>query len=186
MMKRMDDDAALMMAVKSGDPGAFETLVTKYQPLIMNLCYRYIGNQEDAEEVAQDVFIRVLRYSGSYEPKAKLSTYLYRIAVNLSINRIRDNKWKRFVSWDSATQDKPPFHGGEQPDELAEQREKREAIRRVIDSLPENQKTAVILKRFQELSYEEIAGIMRISVSAVESLLFRAKQTLKKKLKPFA
>ena len=93
----MDDDRQLMLRVKAGDQAAFRMIVENYRASIMNLCHRFIGNQEDAEEIAQDVFIRLLRYAGSYEPRAKLSTFLYRIAVNLSLNRVRDNKWKRYV-----------------------------------------------------------------------------------------
>jgi len=92
------DDHELMAMVKDGDEKAFRRIVERHNEPILNLCYRYLGNQEDAEEVAQDVFIRMYNAAGSYRPDAKLSTYLYRIAVNLSLNRIRDRKRKRFVS----------------------------------------------------------------------------------------
>ena len=181
-------DTKLMLRVKEGDQSAFREIVEKHQKSIMNLCARFIGNQEDAEEIAQDVFIRLLRYADSYQPRAKLSTYLYRIAVNLSLNRVRDNKWKRYVTLDSTQArgslvDKAVSHA---PDKLFEQKEESEAIRRIVDALPSNQKTAVILKRFEGLSYAEIAEVMKISVSAVESLLFRAKQTLRTRLQNYA
>jgi len=184
----MNDDTQLMLRVKEGDQKAFREIVEKHQTSILNLCARFIGNQEDAEEIAQDVFIRLLRYADSYQPRAKLSTYLYRIAVNLSLNRVRDNKWKRYVTLDSTKArgrliDKAVSHS---PDQLLEQKEKSEAIRAIVNSLPANQRTAVILKRFEGLSYAEIAEVMKVSVSAVESLLFRAKQTLKKKLQGYA
>ena len=180
------DDRQLMLRVKAGDQEAFRHIVEKYQMSIMNLCHRFIGNQEDAEEIAQDVFIRLLRYAETYEPRAKLSTFLYRIAMNLSLNRVRDNKWKRYVSFDSGRGDMPGLSvDSAPPDALLEQQEKSEAIRRVIDALPANQRSAVVLKRFEGLSYVEIAEVMGTSVSAVESLLFRAKQTLRKKLKEF-
>ena len=183
----MNDDRSLMLRVKKGDQAAFRMIVEKYHNSIMNLCHRFIGNQEDAEEIAQDVFIRLLRYADSYEPKAKLTTYLYRIAVNLSINRIRDNKWKRYIPWESANVHSrmPDNTNCDTPDRLLEQKEKSEAIRSIIDSLPASQRKAVILKRFEGLSYAEIADVMNTSVSAVESLLFRAKQTLRKRLKAF-
>ena len=180
------DETELMLRVKEGDEDAFREIVEKYQQQIINLCFRYVGNQQDAEEVAQDVFIHLYRAASKYEPRAKLSTYLYRIAVNLSLNRIRDDKWKRFISWefigkgDKKSASSPMVDG---PDSLVERKEQYRIIDEAINSLPTNQKTAVILKRFQGLSYEEIAEVMNCSVSAVESRLHRARQTLKKKLK---
>ena len=181
------NDAELMVRVKEGDGEAFQHIVNNYRDSILGLCLRYLGNQEDAEEVAQDVFIRLYKAAASYEPRAKLSTYLYRIAVNLSLNRIRDRKWKRLVPWDIHPKDdqrNPTDMDIDQPDLLLEQKEKQEIVRRAVDSLPSNQRTAVILKRFQGLSYTEIAEVMNCSVSAVEARLHRAKQNLKKKLRP--
>jgi len=181
------NDTELMLRVKEGDEEAFRQIVKRYQKPILDLVFRYVGNQEDAEEVAQDVFIRLYRAAHTYEPKAKLSTYLYRIAVNLSLNRIRDRKWKRFVSLEFLRRggEKDAMSSGiRAPDSLLEQKEKQQAVREAVDSLPPNQKTAVILKRFQELSYGEIAEVMDCSVSAVESRLHRAKQALQKKLRP--
>lgn len=180
------DETELMILVKEGDEEAFKQIVEKYWKPILNLCFQYVGNQEDAEEVAQDVFIRLHRAAASYEPRAKLSTYLYRISVNLSLNRIRDRKWKRLVSWDFIMK-------GEQrnsvsteirgPDSLLERKEEQRIVRKAIDSLPANQRTAVILKRFHGLSYKEIAEVMDCSVSAVEARLHRAKQNLRERLK---
>lgn len=179
-------DTELMLRVKQGDEGAFRRIVETYHKSILNLCFRYLESQEDAEEIAQDVFIHLYKSADRYEPRAKLTTYLYRIAVNLSLNRIRDRKWKRFVSLDFLREGNKPnspysSHFGD-PDVLLEQKEEANAIRKAIDTLPQNQRTAVILKRFQELSYEEITQVMGCSLSAVESLLHRAKQNLRKKL----
>ena len=181
----MITDTELMRQVKNGDESAFRVLVEKYQQQIRNLSMQYVGNHQDAEEVAQDVFIRLLRAADSYEPKGKLTTFLYRIAVNLSLNKIRDRKWKRWVVWESMNNNEMISHhseDAEDPNGLLEKKEKQSEIRRVIDSLPANQKTAVLLKRYHGLSYEEIAEIMQCSVSAVESRLHRAKLSLKKKL----
>jgi len=181
----MMTDAELMRQVKNGDESAFRTLVEKYQQPIRNLCVQYVGNHQDAEEVAQDVFIRLLRAADSYEPKGKLTTFIYRIAVNLSLNKIRDRKWKRWVPWETMNGDEMISHHSdhiEDPNDLLEKKEKQNEVRKVIDSLPANQKTAVILKRYHGLSYEEIAEVMQCSVSAVESRLHRAKMILKKKL----
>ncbi len=182
------DDIQLMLRVRDGDEDAFRQIVEGYKDSILGLCIRYLGNQEDAEEVAQDVFIRLHKAASSYEPRAKLSTYLYRIAVNLSLNRIRDRKWNRLVPWDvhrKYEEKNPMISAAHSPDQLLEQKEKQEMVRKVIDTLPPNQKTALLLKRFQGLSYEEIARVMDCSISAVESRLHRAKLNLEKKLRPF-
>jgi RNA polymerase sigma-70 factor (ECF subfamily) len=180
-------DAQLMLRVREGDESAFKDIVERYQKPILDLCFRYIGNQSDAEEVALDVFFHLYKARDSYRPEAKLSTYLYRIAVNLSLNRIRDRKRKRFVSFEFLKKGRPmdpETPESERPDAILETREREALIRRAIDLLPEKQKTALLLRRYEELSYEEIAVVMKTSVSAVEALLFRARETLKKKLKP--
>ncbi len=179
------DDAALMVRVRDGDDVAFKMIVDKYYQPVYQLCYRYLSNQEDAEEITQDVFIRLYNAASSYEPRAKLYTFLYRIAVNLSLNRIRDRKLKRFISLETLKNNREGvmdmrMQAG--PDKIIEQKENQEIIKKAIDSLPASQRTAVILKRYNELSYEEISEVMECSISAVESLLHRAKQKLKKKL----
>jgi RNA polymerase sigma-70 factor (ECF subfamily) len=182
------NDTDLMLRVRNGDEEAFRQIVERYHKSILNLCFRFTGIQEDAEEVAQDVFINIYRTAGSYEPRAKLSTYLYRIAVNLSLNKVRDRKRKRLISWEVLKTDRgkqPVASNKDAPDTILENKEKSQIVQKAIDSLPSNQKTAVILKRYQGLSYEEIAKVMNCSVSAVEARLHRAKNSLKKKLKPF-
>lgn len=180
------DDAQLMQRVAEGDEAAFRLIVETHQRQILNLCYRFVANQQDAEEVAQDVFIHLFRSAKTYKPTAKLSTYLYRIAVNLSLNRIRDRKRKRMFSLEAMQSERhrEPPHPDGPPDGILEKSELSERVRKVLDGLPESQRTAVVLKRFEGMSYEEIAGVMHCSVSAVESLLHRAKISLKKKLKP--
>ncbi len=179
------NDTELMMRVKEGDEEAFQKIVEKYQRPITNLCFQYTGNQQDAEELAQDVFIRIYHAAASYEPRAQLSTYLYRIAVNLSLNRIRNRRNKRFVSFDflhKGNEHSPISVERNNPDALLEQKEKQKIIWDAIHTLPSSQQTAVILKQFQGLSYEEIANTMNCTVSSVESRLHRAKKNLQKKL----
>jgi len=180
-------DAELMERVKFGDEDAFRQIVEKHKTIIFSLCMQYVGNREDAEEVAQDVFIKLYKKADIYEPRAKLSTFLYRIAVNLSLNKIRDRKRKKLISLDLFTnKDKGAFANSEiRPDQILERKERAAIVRRAIDKLPKNQRTAVLLKRFQGLSYDEIADVMQCSVSAVESRLFRAKQNLQKELEEF-
>jgi RNA polymerase sigma-70 factor (ECF subfamily) len=180
-------DAQLMLRVREGDEAAFREIVEGYKQQILDLCFRYIGNQADAEEVALDVFFHLYKARETYKPEAKLSTFLYRIAVNLSLNRIRDRKRKRLLSLDFLGRDRPidpESPETERPDAILETREREAMIRKAIDLLPEKQKTALLLRRYEEMSYEEIAAVMKTSVSAVEALLFRARETLKKKLKP--
>lgn len=179
------DDFERIERVKQGDESAFREIVEKHREAIFNLCVRYLGSPEDAEEIAQDVFIKLYRHIPKYEPRAKLSTLLYRMAVNLSLNRIRDRKRRRWISLDrfpeTSVQD-GSRDIQDQPQQLLERKERQTAVRQAVDALPPNQRMAVILKRFQGLSYAEIADVMSCSVSAVESRLHRAKQTLRKKL----
>lgn len=174
-----------MLRVQQGDEEAFRQIVELYQKPILSLCFRYVGIQQDAEEVAQDVFIHLYRSAAAYQPTAKLSTYLYRIAVNLSLNRIRDRKRKRFFSLDALREElhQEPVHPDDSPEQEMERKETQDRIQRALDHLPENQKTAVVLKRFEGLSYEEIAEVMHCSVSAVESLLHRAKMNLARSIR---
>ena len=180
-------DAQLMLLVREGDESAFREIFNRYQKQILDLCHRFVGNQADAEEVAMDVFIHLYRSRDSYKPEAKLSTYLYRIAVNLSLNRIRDRKRRRLVSFEFLKSKKPFDPSGpesERPDSQFETHERENLVRKAIDGLPAKQKSALLLRRYNELTYEEIANVMGTSVSAVEALLFRARETLKKSLKP--
>lgn len=179
-------DTDLMLRVRAGEDSAFREIVERYQEKIIGLCFRYVGNQIDAEELAQEVFIRLYKAAPTYEVKGKLSTFLYRIAVNLSLNAVRDRKRKQWLSLDrlkSFSVDHTPSEEAGQPDIIFERLEIQQSVRKAIDSLPEGQRTAVILKRYQGMSYEEIAGVMNCSVSSVEARLHRAKQTLKRKLK---
>jgi RNA polymerase sigma-70 factor (ECF subfamily) len=180
-------DTDLMLRAREGDEAAFRQIVERYQKQIIDLCFRYTGCQADAEEVAMDVFYQLYRTRASYRPDAKLSTLLYRIAVNRSLNKIRDRKRRRLVSFEWLRRDRPAdpeSPEADRPDALAEEHERESLVRRAIESLPDKQKTALLLRRYEELSYEEIADSMGTTVAAVESLLFRARETLKKTLRP--
>ena len=182
------DDTHLMARLKSGDEAAFKMLVDRHYANIFRLCHRYVQRQEDAEELAQDVFIRLYKAADSYEHRAKLTTYLYRIAVNLSLNRIRDRKRKRWTSLEFLRENagqEPAGPARDNPEFQLELSEKQRIVRQAIDGLPENQRTAVILRRYNGMSYEEIAEVMRCSVSAVEARLHRAKLNLRKRLQKY-
>lgn len=185
-------DTDLMMRVKSGDKRAFKSIVETYQRRVINVAYRFLGNREDAEEVAQETFLRLYLSAKSYQPKAELFTYLYTIATRLALNRLRKRKRLRWFSLDQLQEDTAdgpgrefPSDPADQPDLSSEQTEREAMVRRALDTLPAAQKTAVVLSRYEGLSYKQIAEVMETSVSAVESKLHRAKQTLKKKLSDY-
>lgn len=181
----IDPDAMLMRDFRSGDAGAFRRLLDRNGVVVYKLAFRYLGNSADAEDVVQEVFLRVYKAARDYEPTAKFSTWVYRITVNVCLNRLRASRARPTVSLDPAVLFDDPGAtgptGGRQPAPSArlEREELEERIRRALASLPETQRTAVLLRRFNEMSYEEIAEVMETTVPAVKSLLARARQTLK-------
>ncbi|MFH1231382.1 MAG: RNA polymerase sigma factor [Planctomycetota bacterium] len=175
----VDEDAQLMKRAARGDPNAFRTLVIRHQASVLNVIYRFIGDRAEAEDLAQEVFIRIWQSRKQYEPLAKFTTYLYRIATNVCLNYVRR---KRIISLDDVAETGS--------DELspATQLLKKETdviIKNAIDSLPPNQKMAVILHRFKGRSYKEISEVMGLSLSAVESLLHRVSLKLTEILAPY-
>ena len=181
----------LMARVAKGDDEAFEILVTRHQTPVLNLIYRFLGDRAQAKDLAQEVFLRVWQTAKSYEPKAKFTTWIYRIATNLCLNELkaaRRRRWFPFYrseeSNDNAIED---AYSDDSPtaEDLLLAKEQTRQISETLQSLPANQRMALVLKRYDDLPYEEIARIMDCSVSAVESLLVRAKKTLQKKLKKF-
>lgn len=178
--KKEDVDAQVIELIAKGDEQAFEQLVHKYQQAVFNTIYRYIGNQDDVQDLAQEIFIKVWRNAGKFKGKSKFSTWLYRIVVNHCINYRRKNK-RKYVSLDELTeQGKTPESLKVEPD--PEQRRKVELVRKAVDELPERQRMALVLAQFEEKSYKEIAEIMNVSLSSVESLIFRARSALRVKL----
>lgn len=183
-----DSDVKLMLEFQSGSKSAFETLMQIYYSRVLNFIYRFIANQESAEDLTQEVFLRVYKSAPRYEPKAQFQTWLYTIAKNICLNELRKNK--AFVtSLDEAAvsgneevqrQIADPKNTG-QDDELI-QKEKAIVIRQAINDLPENQRIAVILRRYDYFSYAEIAETLGVSDKAVKSLLSRAKVNLKHRL----
>jgi RNA polymerase sigma-70 factor (ECF subfamily) len=186
-------DTELMMRVKTGDQSAFKSIVERYQRRVINVGYRFLGNREDAEDVAQETFLKVYLSAKSYKPRAKLFTYLYTIVTRLALNRLRKKKRLRWFSLDQLERNgevgigqEVPADPADQPDQSLERAEREAIVRRALDALPAAQKTAVILSRYEGLSYKRIAEVMELSVSAVESKLHRAKQTLRKKLNAYS
>ena len=175
-----DPDAALMLEAASGSEQALRMLIEKWQTPLINFFYRSLGSVEQAEDLAQMVFIRVYRAAAKYEPRAKFSTYLFHIARRLLINEYRRQSRKPLEAVDpSELQAESPGR-----DKLAIL-EIEEAFEKALETLPENQRTAILLLKQQELSYEEIATAMDATESAVKSWIHRARQKLKSELKEF-
>jgi RNA polymerase sigma-70 factor (ECF subfamily) len=192
MADELDPDAALMLRVKQGDGAALTELVDKYKQPVMNVVYRMLRDMTEAEDVAQNVFVQVYKSAHRYEVAAKFSTWLFTIARNLSLNEIRrrsrhpadsidaphpdqeDQPWQQYEDKKSASPPDSLLHG-----------ELEQKIDEALAELPENQRTAVLLCRQDELSYEEIAEVLGCSLSATKSLIHRGRETLKQKLKPY-
>jgi len=188
-----DADAALMVLVGRGDRAAFRTLVEKYQGPVTNFIHHLTSDQGQAEELAQDVFLRVYRAAPRYRPDARFTTWLYRIATNLALNALRARKRRPTVSLDNLGPDDPGRHRHSatapreaRPDQVFERDEIVQMVARAVRSLPERQRIAVVLHRFEELSYQAIAEVMSSSPDAVDALLRRAKDALRDALAPYA
>ena len=182
-----EDDEFLIKRFVSNDESAFEELFRRYEQKIFNLVYRYIGPYPETEELTQDVFVKVYKSAQTFKGKSKFSTWIYRIAVNTCLNYKKKKRLvmesldksgnqlvKELVAPDSTT-----------PEEQFTRARKMAIIQQALDSLLPNQKIAFILSKYDGFSYAEIGEIMNVSISSVESLLFRAKQQLKKELTPY-
>jgi len=185
-------DAEVMLRVAGGDDSAFDYLVEKYRRPMMSFMYRMTRNQSVAEELALEVFLRVYRSRQTYAASAKFTTWLYRIATNLAVNHARDTKHERPEN--TVCIDEPDMETGmtvDVPDGSlnAEQsilrRERLAAIRKQVEALPERQRMAVLMHKYQGLDYKQIAAVLKLSESATKSLLFRAYETLRETLKSF-
>jgi RNA polymerase sigma-70 factor (ECF subfamily) len=185
-------DAEMMLRVKTGDESAFTYLVQKYRRQMVGFMYRMCHNPATAEELAQEVFLRVYRSRESYEASAKFNTWLYRIATNLAVNHARDTRHERPEN--TLRLDEPDHETGSTPDLAdgsltAEEQilhlERMAVVRQRVQGLPERQRMAVIMHKYQQMDYREIADVMKLSESATKSLLFRAYETLREQLKEF-
>ncbi|MFZ0820400.1 MAG: sigma-70 family RNA polymerase sigma factor [Candidatus Acidiferrales bacterium] len=185
-------DVQLMLGVRAGDEASFELLLRRYRTPLVNFLYRMVRDSAQAEDLAQEVFLRVYRARKEYAPSAKFTTWLFRIATNLALNSIRDGRHRQMdVSIDQTVDD------GEQQQariDVADkspdveyrllERDRAAMIRRAVDSLPDKQRVAVLLHKYQEMDYADIARTLGCSESALKSLLFRAYETLRVELAP--
>jgi RNA polymerase sigma-70 factor, ECF subfamily len=192
MSGESDADAALMLRVKQGDPAALASLVDKYKGPVINLAWRMLQDATEAEDMAQNVFVQVYRSAHRYRISSKFSTWLFTIARNLCLNELRRRNRHRAQSLEAAglsEPDHPPLQVEDPklmgPGENLLQNELSAKVEEALAALPENQRTAILLCRQEELSYEDIAEVLGVSVSAVKSLIFRGRETLKSRLKPY-
>ena len=187
-------DVQLMLDVKAGDEASFELLLQRYRTPLVNFLFRMVRNREQAEDLAQEVFLRVYRAREDYVPSAKFTTWLFRIATNLALNSMRDTRYQKLEVSIDAPVTVDAEAGDERPLDVAEKRPNIEQhlvedvrvkmIRHAINKLPEKQRAAVLLHKYQELDYTEIAKILSCSESALKSLLFRAYEALRVELAP--
>ncbi len=192
MADQTDSDAALMLRVKRGDRAAFTALVEKYKQPVVNFVCRSLRDEAESEDLAQNVFLQVYKSRARYERTAKFSTWLFTIARNLCLNEIRRRSRHPADSLDEShaeNEDQPQRQYEDKkvflPVENVLHGELARKIEEALADLPENQRTAILLCRQDELSYEEIAKILGCSLSATKSLIHRGRETLKEKLKPY-
>ncbi len=187
-----DEDVKLMLRVRDGDDDAFACLVERHRDRVLSVVYRYTRDRGEAEDLAQDVFLNIHRNRMSYRPEAKFTTWLFRIAANRGINAMRARAVRKRVEAPAPTRgDGEAVPLDEMPDpkpaearEGLERRELAERVRAAVDALPETQKTAVLLNKYEGRSYEEIGQILDLSIPAVKSLLSRARMRIKERLSP--
>jgi RNA polymerase sigma-70 factor, ECF subfamily len=184
----MDQDLELMLRVRRGDPESFGALLARHRTPLVNFFLRMVRDPALAEDLAQEVFLRVYKARGRWKPDAKFSTWLYRIATNLALNALRDRKGTatRSTPTDGEGEDEATRLPDPQPgaDEQMIVADRERIIREAVGSLPENQRTAVVLHKYQEVDYRQISKVLGVTESAVKSLLFRAYETLRARLEP--
>jgi RNA polymerase sigma-70 factor, ECF subfamily len=187
-MEYSDEDIALMLRFQNGEERCFEELVDRHKQRVFNIAYRYVGNVQDAEDVAQQVFINIYNARKSYVPKAQFTTWLYTICKNTCLKTFRKKRLKT-ISIDAdvdlgedSVAVQLPDQNGFTPLDSAINAEQDLAVKAAVDSLPENQRIVVVLYKYEQLSYEKIAEITGFSIKAVKSLLHRARVSLKEKL----
>ena len=185
-------DVQLMLDVKAGDEQSFELLLRKYRTPLVNFLYRMVRDPAAAEDLAQEVFLRVYRARKEYAPSAKFTTWMFRIATNVALNSVRDNRHRQMeTSMDhtvgAGDDEQPAMELPDRTPSVEQQlvaQTRSELILRAIHALPQKQRAAVLLHKYEELDYDEIARILECSESALKSLLFRAYETLRVELAP--
>lgn len=179
----------IISRIVAGDHGAFRGFYEAHKSLVFNLCYRMLDNAQEAEDLTQDIFLKAFRSLPKFRMEAKISTWLYRIAVSSCLNHRRQKKFKRLLSLDFLMEKGGdagvlPSPVADEPGRILEKKEGEAILRKAIAGLPGRQMAALVLQHDEGLSFEEIAAVLKTSISAVESLLHRAKRNLQKRLLP--
>lgn len=178
-----NNDIQLMLKFKEGDTSAFGEIFNKYKKEVINTVYRLIGNNDDAEDLSQEIFLRIYNAGKRYKPTANFRTYLHKIIMNVCFSYLRRKKISQFINLEflKDKEESDVFN----PEKLYEQKELKSFIGKAILQLPANQRMAIVLKIYNSLSYDEIAATLNLTTQAVKSLLFRARENLKKMLKDY-
>ena len=170
----------LICAIGNGDQEAFKCLVERYQKPLMNFIYRYVGDRHMAEDLTQEVFLRIYQAAPRFEHRARVSTWIFKIAVNLCVNELKKHERRSMLIQD--LHQNADSHGDSKLDVTVQNRQIQQAIMEALRKLPESQRVAILLKIFEGMSYKEIASVMETSVSSVESLVFRARTSVRQLL----
>ena len=181
-MRVSDED--LMKSCREGDMGAFELIVLRYKDVIFNFIYHFLADYHRAQDISQETFLRVLANVDRYKSRNSFKTWLYRIAANLCKNELRDRNRRRMLSLDDSNLDLGNLSRSRYtpPDVAYEREEMRILVKDAVSSLPADQRMAIIMREYQNLSYEEIASALNCSIGAVKSKIYRARQNIKKAL----
>lgn len=180
--KRNSKEKELIDELVAGNEDAYRRLITLYREQVIRLCMGFTGSSDDAEDLAQDIFVEIFKSIRRFRGQSSLSTWIYRIAVNKSLNFIRDRKKGTYDNYKKVTDLEVNDSEEYSADQKLVQIEHSKALHSAIDSLPEAQRTAFVLSKYEDMKYSEIADVMKTSLSSVESLLFRAKKNLQSKL----
>ena len=183
-----DQDVFWMQRVAKGDMEALQSLIEAHQARVVGTVVKMLGDDLDAEDIAQQVFIRVWKSAGRYQPTAKFTTWLFKITRNLVFNELRRRKRHSVTSLQHEEEEhffQPADSGGISPDASLLDSELNDAIQMAIDALPETQRMAIVLRRYEEMPYEEIGEVLELSVPAVKSVLFRARAKLRERLRRY-
>ena len=183
MNKPSDPHTQLMLRLQGGDEGAFKKLFNEYKYPLLNYIYRFCLDKIIAEELSHEVFLRIYKYASSYQPKARFSTWIYRIATNICLNDIRSMKHHYEVPYTSLQIDKFEDTSQEHPLELLEKHERQTAVRKCVAALPQKYRIAILMSCYQQLPYKEIANRLGCSIGAVKSMIHRSKLMIKENLK---
>lgn len=186
-----DPDVQLMLRFQKGDTDAFQQLFLKYSPSVVNFAFHFLGTRGRAEEIAQEVFLQVYRWQKRYEPKAKFSTWLFKIANNHCLNEVRRGEYKvirdsldPIINSEGEERERDlPDTNPDEGEESVAAKQTAERIQKILQRLPENQSAALMLSRLEGMSYQEVAEVLGCTEKAVKSLVFRATQGLKEGLK---